>query len=78
MSGGLLSRLASPAKPEPTTEDVAQAMAEDLALANQLAQPVIEAVAGYRERCKAAGYDDVAAQQMSVDYHAGLLRTMLR
>lgn len=65
-------------KEQPTAEDTANAIAVDMALANQLAQPVIEAVAGYRERCKEAGFDDAAAQQMSVDYHAGLLRLMLR
>lgn len=77
MSGGLLGRLTEP-KPQATPEDTANAIAVDMALANQLAQPVIEAVAGYRAKCIEAGFDDAAAQQMSVDYHAGLLRLMLR
>lgn len=64
--------------PPKTTEQLADEMAQDMAAAGQLAEPIVEAAAGYREKCKAAGFDEPVAQQMASDYHAGLLRLMLR
>lgn len=73
---GVLGRLASPAKP--TAEQLVDETARDLALAAQLCDPIIEAVAGYRAKCTDAGFAPDAAERMATDYHAGLLRLMLR
>lgn len=61
-----------------SADELSAQVASELALASQLSEPVIEAAAGYRAKCADAGFAPDAAEQMSVDYHAGLLRLMLR
>lgn len=79
---------AAPATPPPGASGVSPAtppieqlvgeLAEGLILAGMLSEPILDATAGYRSKCVAAGFAGPAAEQMSVDYHAGLLRLMLR
>lgn len=61
-----------------TLDEMVTKTVQELAIANALAEPILEAVAGYRAKAAEAGFTPVAAEQMSVDYHAGLLRLMLR
>lgn len=63
---------------QPTAADLAQQLATGLVQMGQALEPILEAVEGYRVRLEAAGYGDALARRMAADYHAALLRMLLK
>lgn len=59
-------------------DEIQNMLAEAVALFGQMLEPLTEAVDGYRVRLDALGYGDETARRMAADYHAALLRQMIR
>jgi hypothetical protein len=60
-------------KPNP-----ANAMASVMATIFEMVGPVIEATEGYRTKLESLGYPDSIARKMAGDYHAALLRMVIK
>jgi len=58
--------------------DLARLFAEGLAQIGVAMEPLTEAVEGYRARCERNGYSDAVSRGMAADYHAALLRMVMR
>lgn len=71
-----MNRPATPPTPSPG-EVAAQLATAMAAIADGLA-PLLEAVEGYRARLEAAGWGEGLARRMAADYHAALLRMVLK
>lgn len=65
-------------QPAPPAEDPVAATARDMATAAELMEPVREAMSGYRAQLLDDGFSPETAERMTADYHAGMLRVILR
>ncbi len=57
---------------------LANILASSLAGFSEAIRPLTEAVEGYREGLERLGYSEALARKMAADYHAALLRAVIR
>ncbi len=62
----------------PNASEMAQLIASSLAEIGEALSPISDAVEGYRAALDRQGYGDGLARKMAADYHAALLRTLLK
>ncbi len=62
----------------PNASELAQMVARSLSELGEALSPVLEAVDGYRAGLVRQGYGDGLARKMAADYHAALLRMLLK
>ena len=62
----------------PSPGEMMDALAKGLAAIAETMQPLREAVEGYRAQMERDGYGDALARKMAADYHAALLRVVLK
>lgn len=58
--------------------DIAHTIAQQLAVLGEAIAPIQEAVEGYRVARVAEGYPDELARRMATDYHAALIKVLVR
>lgn len=69
-----VDELVAAAQPRATADIIAEGVAN----VSTALEPVLEAVVGYRAKCKAEGFSDEGAEAMAVEFHRILVAALVK